>query len=264
MKEKTVQKLFDLNGKTCLITGASGYLGGAIARALAEAGGRVVVTSRELDRAVEIAGQLPDPNDVNHLGAVLDHMDVDGLPKHFQVISEQVGCIDVLVNNGHEHCPNDWTDISGEQFTRILANATGYFLLSRLVHEQVVDSGQGASIIMLGSMYGLVSSYPDAYKDLVPASSVAYHTLKGGVLQLTRHLAAYWAENSVRVNSLSPGPFPAESANPEMIERLKGYSPMCRMGHPVELKGAVVFLASEASSYMTGQNLVIDGGWTAV
>ena len=264
MNEKTVEKLFDLKGKTCLITGASGYLGGAMARALAEAGGRVVVTSRELDRAVEVAGQLPDPNDVNHLGTVLDHMDVDGLPERFQTISEQVGCIDVLVNNGHEHCPNDWTDISGEQFTRMLANATGYFLLSRLVHQQAVDSGQPASIIMLGSMYGQVSSYPDAYRDLAPASSVAYHTLKGGVLQLTRHLAAYWAENSVRVNSLSPGPFPAGSANQDTVERLKDYSPMRRMGHPTELKGAVVFLASEASSYMTGQNLVIDGGWTII
>ena len=264
MNEKTVEKLFDLNGKTCLITGASGYLGGAMARALAEAGGRVVVTSRELDRAVEMAGKLPDPNNVNHLGIILDHMDVDGLPERFQTICEKAGCIDVLINNGHEHCPNDWTDISGEQFTRMLANATGYFLLSRLVHKQAVNSGQSASIIMLGSMYGQVSSYPDTYKGLVPASSVAYHTLKGGVLQLTRHLAAYWAEDSVRVNSLSPGPFPAESANPEMVERLKGYSPMRRMGYPAELKGAVVFLASEASSYMTGQNLVIDGGWTAL
>ena len=264
MKEKTVEKLFDLKGKTCLITGAGGYLGGAMARALAEAGGRVVVTSRELDRAEEMARRLPDPNEVNHLGAVLDHMDFDELPKRFQAICEQTGCINVLVNNGHEHCPNDWTDISGEQFTRMLANATGYFLLSRLVHEQSVDSGQTASIIMLGSMYGQVSSYPDAYKGLAPASSVAYHTLKGGVLQLTRHLAAYWAQDAVRVNSLSPGPFPAESANQDMVERLKGYSPMRRMGHPTELKGAVVFLASEASSYMTGQNLVVDGGWTAV
>ncbi len=264
MKEKTVEKLFDLKGKTCLITGASGYLGGAMARALAEAGGRVVVTSRELDRAVEVAGQLPDPNNVNHLGMVLDHMDVDGLPERFQTIFEKAGCIDVLINNGNEHCANDWTDISGEQFTRMLANATGYFLLSRLVHQQAVNSGQPASIIMLGSMYGLVSSNPDAYRNICPANSVAYQTLKGGILQQTRHLAVNWAENAVRVNSLTPGPFPAESANPEMVERLKGYSPMRRMGYPAELKGAVVFLASEASSYMTGQNLVIDGGWTAL
>ena len=91
MKEKTVEKLFDLKGKTCLITGAGGYLGGAMARALAEAGGRVVVTSRELNRAEEMASRLPDPYKVNHLGAVLDYMDFDELPKRFQAISEQTG-----------------------------------------------------------------------------------------------------------------------------------------------------------------------------
>ena len=80
---------------------------------------------------------------------------------------------------------------------------------------------------------------------------------------MTRHLATFWAQDSVRVNSLSPGPFPADSANQEMVGRLKTYSPMRRMGLPAELKGAVVFLASDASSYMTGQNLVVDGGWTA-
>ena len=125
MSERTVENLFDLTGKTCLITGASGYLGGAMARALAEAGGRVVVTSRELDRAVELAGQLPDHNEVSHLGAVLDHMDFDELPDRFRAITDQVHRVDVLVNNGHEHCINDWTDISGQQFTRVLGNATG-------------------------------------------------------------------------------------------------------------------------------------------
>jgi gluconate 5-dehydrogenase len=116
---------------------------------------------------------------------------------------------------------------------------------------------------MIGSMYGLVGSYPDAYEGIGAANPVAYQTLKGGILQMTRHLAVYWAPDGVRVNSLSPGPFPAESASPEMVERLKGKSPMGRMGRPEELKGAIVFLASDASSYMTGQNLVVDGGWTA-
>ena len=120
-----------------------------------------------------------------------------------------------------------------------------------------------ASIIMLGSMYGSVGSYPDAYEGVSPASPVAYHTLKGGILQMTRHLAVYWASKGVRVNSLSPGPFPAPSAPRGMVQRLEKKSPMKRMGKPDELKGAVVFLASQASSYMTGQNLVIDGGWTA-
>ena len=113
-------------------------------------------------------------------------------------------------------------------------------------------------------MYGLVASYPDAYEGICPASPVAYHALKGGIVQMTRHLAAYWAGDRVRVNCLSPGPFPSEQAHRRrMVERLRTKLPMERMGQPHELKGAVVFLASDASSFMTGQNLVIDGGWTA-
>ena len=118
-------------------------------------------------------------------------------------------------------------------------------------------------MILLGSMYGQVGSYPDAYEGVCAPSSVAYHALKGGVIHLARHLAVYWAPNGVRVNCLSPGPFPSPKAPAAMVERLKTKSPMKRMGEPSELKGAIVFLASDASSYMTGQNLVIDGGWTA-
>ncbi len=113
------------------------------------------------------------------------------------------------------------------------------------------------------SMYGLVASYPDAYEDICPASPVAYHALKGGIIQMTRHLAVYWAKDRIRVNCLSPGPFPSDRAPAAMVERLCTKSPLGRMGQPHELKGAVVLLASDASSYMTGQNLVIDGGWTA-
>ena len=116
---------------------------------------------------------------------------------------------------------------------------------------------------MLGSMYGMVASYPDAYEGVCPASSVAYHALKGGIIHMTRHLAVYWAKDDVRVNCLSPGPFPAERAPHEMVQRLCNKSPMGRMGLPHELKGAALLLASDAGSYITGQNIVIDGGWTA-
>ena len=116
---------------------------------------------------------------------------------------------------------------------------------------------------MLGSMYGMVGSYPEAYEGIGPASPAAYHVLKGGIIHLTRHLAVYWAKSRVRVNCLSPGPFPGPAAAAEMVERLKTKSPMARVGEPHELKGALLFLASDASSYVTGQNLVVDGGWTA-
>ena len=261
--DKSVQQLFDLAGKTALITGASGHLGSAMARALAEAGASVIASSRDLERAERVAAELPVTGEAAHFGVRLDHMQHDELDEQFAAALALTGRIDVLVNNGHEALADDLTTVTAEQFNRHLQNVTGYFVLSRLMRDQAVARGAGASIILLGSMYGVVGSYPDAYAGVCPASPVAYHTLKGGIVHLTRHLAVYWAKDGVRVNTLSPGPFPNAKAAPAMVERLCTKSPMGRMGRPEELKGAVVFLASDASSYMTGQNLLIDGGWTA-
>ena len=132
-----------------------------------------------------------------------------------------------------------------------------------LVRDAAVQRSAPASIILLGSMYGVVGSYPEVYEDVSIANPVAYQTLKGGIIQMARHLAVYWAKDGVRVNCLSPGPFPGPQAPDELVERLKAKSPLGRMGTPTELKGAVVFLASDASSYITGHNLLVDGGWTA-
>lgn len=261
-REPTIQELFDLTGKTALVTGGSGHLGRSMCRALAEAGANVVVTSREAKRAQDIVQLLPQVGNARHVGLQLDHMEVEQLPKNFEEAVAQFGGIDILVNNGHEPIQTDWKTCTGEQFTRQLANASGYFLLARLIRDDAVRRSIPASIIMLGSMYGSVGSYPDAYEP-GSASPVAYHALKGGILQMTRHLAVYWAADRVRVNAISPGPFPSSSAPAKLVERLQTKSPMQRMGQPYELKGAVVFLASEASSYVTGQNLVVDGGWTA-
>lgn len=256
-----VSKLFDLTGKCCLVTGAFGWLGAAFARGLAEAGATVIVSSRELERAVAARADLPQAE--RHHAVALDHMDGASIGDGVERALELVGRIDVLVNNGHESAPGDGADVTQDAFERQMRNCAGYFELSRRVREHACERGGGASIIQLGSMYGLVGSYPDAYADVCPASPVSYHALKGGVVQMTRHLAVYWAKDGVRVNTLSPGPFPGPSAPQEMVERLVTKSPMGRMGAPWELKGAVVFLASDASSYVTGQNLVVDGGWTA-
>jgi gluconate 5-dehydrogenase len=261
MSEPTIQELFDLTGRVALITGATGHLGSAMARALAEAGATVVVGSRDVAKARAAAAALPGT--ATHHGLGLDHMFPDVLERGFEEALARAGRIDVLVNNGHEGLANDWTDVTAEQFNRQLANATGYFLLARLVRNHAVARGAAASIILLGSMYGVVGSYPDVYEGVCAASPVAYHTLKGGLVHMTRHLAVYWAKDRVRVNCLSPGPFPSAQASPQLVERLGAKIPMRRIGRPAELKGAIVFLASDASSYMTGQNLVIDGGWTA-
>lgn len=261
--EPTIQQLLDLSGKVALITGASGYLGQSMSRALAEAGASVVVSSREQARAQGLAAELPVVGSAKHHGVQLDYMDEASIQKGVADAVAAAGRVDILVNNGYERVTADWTNVTGEQFTRQLMNATGCFLLAREVWRHATERGGGASIIMIGSMYGMLGSYPDAYEGICMASPVAYHALKGGVLNLTRHLAVYWAKDGVRVNSLSPGPFPATAVNPELKARLSAKSPMKRMGRPDELKGAVVFLASEASSYMTGQNVVIDGGWSA-
>lgn len=258
----TVHQLFDLTGRTALVTGAAGYLGQAIAAALAEAGARVVVSSRDRSRAEASAVALPAVNGTTHIGVQLDHKDEESLQSGFAEAAQRTGGLDVLFNNGQGGPIDDWTSITADAFNEQLANATGYFLLARLMRDHAVERTRPASIVMLGSMYGVVASYPDAYEGLVPASSVGYHTLKGGVIHMTRHLAAYWAADNVRVNCLSPGPFPSDKANAEMVERLKQKSPMKRMGLPSELKGPALLLASDAGSYITGQNLLVDGGWT--
>lgn len=261
--EPTIQQLFDLTGKTVFISGASGYLGGAMARGLAEAGARLIISSRDRSRAQQTADQMPDPHEVSHIGIELDHMDESSIDRGFDAALGEAGQIDVLVNNGNDPLGSDWKNVTGDEFSRHLQNATGYFLLARKLRDHIVSRQSSGSVIMIGSMYGVVGSYPEAYEGICAASPVAYHTMKGGLIHQTRHLGVYWAKDNVRVNCLSPGPFPSEAAPAGLAERLCEHSPMGRMGKPSEMKGAAVFLASDASSYVTGQNILIDGGWTA-
>lgn len=259
----SIHSLFDLTGRVALVTGGCGHLGTALAEALAEAGATVIVSSRDPQRGQATAQSLPSPHGAQHASVCLDHKDADSCRAGFHAAVDVAGGVDILVNNGQGGPSDDWRTVDQKGFQDQLSNASGYFELARHLHRHAVEESKAANVIMLGSMYGIVGSYPDAYADVCPASSVSYHALKGGIIHMTRHLAVYWAADDVRVNCLSPGPFPAATAPAEMVERLKTKSPLGRMGQPTELKGAVVFLASDASSYVTGHNLVVDGGWTA-
>lgn len=257
------QNPFSLIGRTVLLTGASGYLGQAMALGLAQAGASVIVSSRNASKSQSLAAELPTLGEAKHFGVQIDHLDPNSIETGFASAITTAGKIDSLIANGHEPLGADWKHVTADQFNRQLQNASGYFLLARHVRNHVVERQGSGSVVMLGSMYGLVGSYPDAYEEAGNASPVAYHALKGGVLQMVRHLAVYWAEDKIRVNALSPGPFPSPAAPQAMVEKLKQKSPLKRMGQPSELIGPLVFLASEASSYVTGHNLVVDGGWTA-
>lgn len=263
MATPTIQELFDCSGKVALITGATGYLGTAFANALAEAGASVIISSRDGARARKAVAKLSSPGGATHHGVTLDQMDGSSVQSGFDEAVQAAGRVDILVNNGLDAEGKDLTEISFDEFARHQTNNAGYFTLARLLHDHAVGRGAPGSIINLGSMYGQVGSYPDAYAGVCSASSVAYHALKGGTIHMTRHLAVYWAKDKVRVNALSPGAFPSSAAPQKMVGRLEAKCPMGRMGDPSELKGIIVFLASDASSYMTGQNVTIDGGWTA-
>ena len=257
---KSNHDLFNLEGKVAMVTGGTGYLGTAFCQTLAEAEATVVVTSRNQERANASAAKLTG---ANHLGVILNHKDQSSIESAIAIAIKTCGQLDILINNGTAGAADDWTTVTQEQFNDQLANATAYFLLSRLFSEHIVNRSAEGAIVNIGSMYGIVASYPDAYQDVCNYSPASYHALKGGVIHMTRHLAVYWAKDRIRVNCLSPGPFPSERAPAEMVERLCTKSPMERMGTPDELKGALLLLASNAGSYITGQNLVVDGGWTA-
>ncbi len=264
MSGKTVRDLFDLSDKVALVTGATGHLGQEMAIGLAEAGASVVVSSRSFERAHQAVSKLPVMGNAQHRAVQLDHTNSRSISEGFAAAVQSASKIDILVNNGHLPTTRTWQNVESDEFTAQLANATGYFQLARELHHHAVARNAPASVILLASMYGMVSSYPSVYEGIGPGNPVAYQTLKGGIIQLARHLAVHWAVDRIRVNTLSPGPFPdQERVSAELCHRLAERTPLQRLGNADEMKGAVVFLASDASSYVTGHNLVVDGGWTA-
>lgn len=261
--EPTIHELLDLTGRVALVTGGTGYLGSRFCAALAEAGATVVISSRDAQRAATAAAQLPSPNGAAHYGVTIDHTDAASIAGGFADAVDVAGKVDILVNNGLAAPKSDLTDCTFDEFLQHQANTAGYFELARTLRDHVVSRGSSGNVINIGSMYGQVASYPDAYEGVCMASPVSYHAHKGSVIHMTRHLAAYYARDNVRVNCLSPGPFPNESVPPQLPKNLSMKVPLQRMGKPYELKAALVLLASDAGSYMTGTNITVDGGWTA-
>ncbi len=262
--ERALHALLDLTGRVAIATGATGWLGAAMSRALAEAGATVAVTSRDGARAEAFAATLPGSG---HIGFAFAQSETATIPAFVAEVVERLGRVDVLVNNAYGSAAPDIDEATAQDFDAAFhVGVSASFLLAREVMHHVRERGAPGSIINIASMYGVVASYPSAYENLPVNSPPTYHALKGGLVHLTRHLAAYWAKDNVRVNAISPGPFPQAAVQeqiPEFIERLATHVPLGRRGRPEELKGLVVLLASDAGSYITGQNILVDGGWTA-
>lgn len=256
-----VRKLFDLSGTTALVTGGSGMYGFPLAEALAEAGAHVIIASRNLDSCERAADTLraaghaasADQYDQAHEGSILALR--DRLLSRFQAI-------DALINNSvsrpmrrYENPLENWRESMD-------VNATGLFAISRAFLDPMMQRGAG-SIVNIGSIQSIVAPDFGNYEGTSMSTPPDYHFHKHGLIGLTRYMAAMGGPSNVRVNAISPGGFETTETNAAFREKYCRRVFLRRMAQHDDIKGAVVFLASAASAYITGQNLILDGGYTA-
>lgn len=247
---------FRLDGRVVLVTGASSGFGERFARVAASAGARLVLSARRVDRIEALAGDLPDA-----VALGCDVADDEQCRDLVVGAVEHYGRVDVLVNNaGISDAPDAAADADIANFRRVVdVNLNACFLLAGLCARDMITRSQG-SIINIASVHGFVGSAPN--------NQAAYAASKAGLVNLTRELALQWARHQIRVNALCPGYFPTELTevmftDERMTAWIERNTPLRRGGADHELDGAFLFLASDASSYVTGASLLVDGGWTA-
>ncbi len=275
MTGKTIPSLFSLARKVAVVTGSLGLIGKNHCRALAEAGADVVVTDLNENACKEFAEEISSAYPVKSLGIGCDITDKPSVASLKDRILAQFPKIDILVNNA---AINDMFENPGaaveqsmfenyplELFKRSLdVNVTGMFLCSQILGKVMADHGSG-SIINIASTYGIVAPDQSLYQKTDGTQSFykspAYPVTKGAVISFTRFLAAYWGHRGVRVNTLSPGGV-ENNQDAYFVENYAKRTPLGRMAEPTDYLGTIIFLASDASNYMTGANLVVDGGWT--
>jgi NAD(P)-dependent dehydrogenase (short-subunit alcohol dehydrogenase family) len=260
--------LFRLDGKVAVVTGAAGLLGEQHAIALSDLGASVVLTDLKVDvcqrRVSEIAAQKRAPA----MALACDVTQKGSWEALLQRVLSRFGRVDILVNNAafttqsqSAHYDAPFVEFPLEDWEQILeVNLTGSFLGCQAIGRQMLQQRSG-SIINIASLYGVVSPNHRMYPGSGIHQPVAYSVSKAGVIALTRYLAALWAGDGVRVNCITPGGI--HNAHPDVFaSRYANLSPIGRMAHKDEMRGALIYLASSASAYCTGHNLIVDGGWT--
>lgn len=257
-----IDNLFRVEGRTAFVTGASSGLGVVFAEALAHAGANVVLAARRLERMEEVAKRIEQQTGRKARVIKCDVGDAEQVESAIAQTWDEFGRVDILVNNAGivaegavvpEKVPNE----AFEQTMRV--NLFGTWYCSRSAGTRMLADGRGGSIINISSIAGLGA---------IPDFPVAYHTSKAAVINLTRSLAASWADRQVRVNVIAPGWFVTEIneqilAHPDFHKWAAGGAAMNRIGQTNELVGILLFLASDASSYVTGQTIAVDGGTSA-
>ena len=249
--------LFRLDDRVAIVTGASSGLGDRMARVLHSAGATVVVAARRLDRLEKLASDLSV-----RVTPVACDMTVDAdLERLMQTTIDEYGKVDIVVNNAGISNVIPAEDEAIDDFRNVIeVNLNSHFRLAQLAARHMLPVGHGV-IVNVASMLGLVGTGQ--------VTQASYAASKGGAVNLTRELAAQWARQGIRVNALCPGWFASEMtaemfADEDGQRWMRRKAPMGRPGEPHELDGALLFLASDASTYVTGTTVVVDGGWTAI
>lgn len=272
--------LFDVSDKIVVITGGLGQIGAEFVKEFHKRGSKVAVFGRHVDavRAENALGKEVATSTIDVAFYRVDIQKKEEINKALDAIEAVWGTPDVLINNaGIDTQPSAPPEVSGpfEQFPEevfrevVDVNLVGTFLMTQAVGVRMVKAGKGGSIINIGSIYGMVSPVQDIYaykKELtgVPfIKPVAYSAAKSGIYNLTRYCATYWAKQGIRVNTFTPSGVWRDTQDEHFHKNYCARMPIGRMARADEYNGAMIFLASDASKYMTGSNVIMDGGWTA-
>lgn len=259
--------LFSLAGKVAIVTGGAGFFGAPISLALAEAGAQVIVASRDGEKCRKFAATIQEKGLLAE-GMALDLEDETSIRQFVQEVKNRFGRIDVLVNNAvsREGFKNleDIDKESWEKAQRV--NSTGLVLITQAVVE-VMKPQQSGSIINISSIQGAVGPHFPVYGSTGMTSPVNYTYDKWGMVGFTKWLANFYGKDNIRANCISPGGYGPGVAQlvgkDEFVENYKRLTPLGRFADDDDIKGPVVFMASDASAFVTGQNLLVDGGWTS-
>ena len=257
MSDTNVFELFKLEGRVALVTGGSKGLGESMAVALAQAGARVVINSRTQSDCDDVANQIHDSTGVESVGISADITQESAVDDLFGKVVDRFGRLDVVINSAGINIRHPIEEFPLEEYKKVIdINMIGTWLCCRAAGRIMKPAGRG-SVINVSSTLGAVGLEDRS----------AYSSSKSGVIGMTRTIAKEWAEHGVRCNALCPGPFLTEMNKPlldqpERVEKLIRLTAMNRWAEIHEIRGAALFLASDASSYVTGSELYVDGGWT--
>jgi NAD(P)-dependent dehydrogenase (short-subunit alcohol dehydrogenase family) len=277
----TISSLFNLEGKTAVLTGASGFLGRSFALALLANGARVIALGRS-ERVRKEAKGWANQFGADRISAhQIDMYDANALDTLCGIIAETEKSIDVLVNNAHElgaatgfNVPEgSLENATFDQWQRNLQGGVYWAVqTTQRLGIKMKEQGHG-SIVNIATMYASVAPRPGLYEGTTSLNPPGYSASKAALVAFTRYTASFWGRYGVRANCISPGPFSntediqgqnSVAEDSDFVKRLKGNTVLDRIGRPIELCGTLLFLACDASSYVTGQNLCVDGGWTSV